>query len=573
MDYGDWYGAVWHLDRLTSAEPKRPGHWLARGKARAFLGQFAGAAADHTQAIELGEKGREIRLARYTAYAVLGQWERAAADFEAAGVGDCQELACLYLLADRIPAYKALCRRLLLQAEQKKGPTPPYRNPNTTLARACAVSSQCPVDLEQVATWVKRDLRENPRYYLARLNYRAGRFDEAIQDCQALLKGGSNMPATACYWLVLAMSHQHLGQTDEALQWLDKAVQWRDSPGAVPLWPLQLGDWLEFHVLHGEATALLANVKRIPTLVGHTAPVWQVVFSVDGSRLLSASHDHTLRLWDVTTGKELRCFRGHTNGINGAALSRDGRRVLSGGDDGTVRLWDTANGKELRRMEKAGKVTSLTFTPDGRRAVFCSYEGIVRLWDVDGWKEVRRFTVRDGLWGLTVCPRGRHVLVAGGYFAPDGKPQSILRLWDLDSGKEARHFEEAQSTGIWRIVFSPDGRQALSASTDGVVRLWDVGTGKVLRSFRGHVGEASSVAFAPDGRRALSGSFDGTVRLWDLSSGRELARRVAPEGGEIRSVAFCPEEDYALFGCASGVIRPWILPKAQPQGSPSQKKK
>jgi WD40 repeat protein len=205
--------------------------------------------------------------------------------------------------------------------------------------------------------------------------------------------------------------------------------------------------------------------------------------------------------------------------------------------------------------------------------VFCSYEGIVRLWDVDAWKELRHFTVHEGLWSLTVCPRGRQVLVAGGYFTPDGKPHSILQLWDLESGKEVCRFDEAHSTGIWRAVFSPDGRQALSASTDAVVRLWDVGTGKELRSFRGHAGEALSVAFAPDGRFGLSGGSDGMVRLWDLSSGKEQARQAAPQGGEIRSVAFSPEGDYVLFGCANGPIRPWRLPKAQPHGPPSPKKK
>jgi WD40 repeat protein len=44
-----------------------------------------------------------------------------------------------------------------------------------------------------------------------------------------------------------------------------------------------------------------------------------------------------------------------------------------------------------------------------------------------------------------------------------------------------------------------------------------VATGKELRTFRGHSDAVYSVAFLPDGRTALSGSSDGTLKLWDLT--------------------------------------------------------
>jgi len=57
----------------------------------------------------------------------------------------------------------------------------------------------------------------------------------------------------------------------------------------------------------------------------------------------------TIRLWDLETGQELRCFTGHTDIVYCLAFSRDGRRFLSGGHDKTVRLWDVNSGQELRR--------------------------------------------------------------------------------------------------------------------------------------------------------------------------------------------------------------------------------
>src|SRR5205085_1815027 len=70
-----------------------------------------------------------------------------------------------------------------------------------------------------------------------------------------------------------------------------------------------------------------------------------------GRPALSGCEDHTVRLWEVATGRELKCFRGHTAGVRAVAFSPDGRRALSGGKDGTVRLWDVETGKQLRQFD------------------------------------------------------------------------------------------------------------------------------------------------------------------------------------------------------------------------------
>ena len=96
-----------------------------------------------------------------------------------------------------------------------------------------------------------------------------------------------------------------------------------------------------------------------------------------------------------------------------------------------------------------------------------------------------------------------------------------LKLWDLASGKELRTFT-GHSGWVHSVAIAPDGRTALSGSTDKTLKLWDLASGKELRTFTGHSDTVRSVAIAPDGRTALSGSVDKTLKLWDLASGKEL---------------------------------------------------
>lgn len=106
---------------------------------------------------------------------------------------------------------------------------------------------------------------------------------------------------------------------------------------------------------------------------GHTATVWQAVWSHDGRSIASASEDKTVQVWDAVTGKQITVYRKHTEDVGAVAWSPDDKRIVSGSSDKTAQVWEVATGKTLvtYRGHPDG-VYSVAWSPDGKRIAFVS---------------------------------------------------------------------------------------------------------------------------------------------------------------------------------------------------------
>ena len=107
---------------------------------------------------------------------------------------------------------------------------------------------------------------------------------------------------------------------------------------------------LVLHSLTAEAEqpvkAVAAAEPQSPALhiprnrMTHDGRVHSVAYSPDGKTLASGSGDQTIKLWDVTTGKERATLKGHTGMVLSVAYSPDGKTLASGSPDKTIKLWD-----------------------------------------------------------------------------------------------------------------------------------------------------------------------------------------------------------------------------------------
>jgi hypothetical protein len=112
---------------------------------------------------------------------------------------------------------------------------------------------------------------------------------------------------------------------------------------------------------------------------GYQGYVFSVVFSPDGKRIAAA--DDPARIWDATTGKELKTLRGHGVRVISVAFSPNGKRLVTGSPDRTARVWDSSTGDELLTLRAGFSVAGVAFSPDGKSIAGGTQGRTIMLWD------------------------------------------------------------------------------------------------------------------------------------------------------------------------------------------------
>ena len=286
----------------------------------------------------------------------------------------------------------------------------------------------------------------------------------------------------------------------------------------------------------------------IATLTGHRGAISSVAFSVPGgATLASGSWDRTIRLWDPAKHEEITALEALGEGIMTVVFSPDGTNLVSGATDGTVLLRDLETGNAAG-LSGHGILSSMALSSDGVTLAMGYHDGTVRLWDA-----ARKVWIAN-LEGHTAGV-GTVSFSSDGATLASGSRDRTVRLWDVKTGEPAGTLE-AHNSDVTSVSFSPDGATLASAGgrNDATVRLWDVRTLAPVGSLEGHTSDVRSVSFSSDGALLASagGNDDKTVRLWNATT-QELIGTLEGHTGSVHAVAFSPDDPLLASGSRDGI--------------------
>jgi WD40 repeat protein/serine/threonine protein kinase len=321
----------------------------------------------------------------------------------------------------------------------------------------------------------------------------------------------------------------------------------------------------------------LGTIPENPEHVEHAGVISSVGLSADGHFLVSASWDHSIRVWDLPTKRHLATLHGHLAEVWSLAVSPDGRNLITGAKDGGVNLWpmnppqdqDVLAGgweplaispdgatlaaiKESKRslvlLNLATRETEQEFElqpndpqPPPGRAVAISADfrvlvqglprGKVKIWDTNTRKAVDLRVAERTVDFVALSPDGAS-LIAGSR----GRP---LQWWSLAEGSNLLKTIAAE-----RAVFSSDGHTLAAFERGNGVQMWDVTSHSLRTNFVITTPTGWVAALSPDGSILAStepiGDASNTIALWDTRSGRLIGTCVGHLQG-VWSVAFSPD--------------------------------
>lgn len=306
----------------------------------------------------------------------------------------------------------------------------------------------------------------------------------------------------------------------------------------------------------------VASGACVRCLVGQWDRIYGLALDQPARVLFSAGSDATIRVWDLDIPAcELR-EPTDTIAIGSVRFIDSGKRILSASDDRRVRIWNAATLETETCIEGHEKVVWTAVAHPFAPILFSvSEDGTLRSWSLDGVELCRHDAPGERFFGVAVSPDGAWLAASVG--EPDvGSRDVRVVIWHLPTGGAPSSWR-GPADRLPSIAFSPDGSLLAAASWDAKVYVWKVETGECVHELECETsGGVVGIAFHPDGDRLVASHVvGGGVSVIDLGH-VESIQRLEGHVQEVRRAAFTPSGEYLITGGDDDTLRLWRIDSA-----------
>ncbi|XP_034273866.1 striatin-3 isoform X4 [Pantherophis guttatus] len=323
------------------------------------------------------------------------------------------------------------------------------------------------------------------------------------------------------------------------------------------------------------------------TLRSHFDGVRALAFHPVEPVLVTASEDHTLKLWNLQKTvpakksasldvEPIYTFRAHIGPVLSLAISSNGEQCFSGGIDATIQWWnmpspnvdpyDTYEPNVLAGtlIAHTDAVWDLAYSGIKNHLLSCSADGSVRLWNppekvtcICTYNGNREYGIPTSVDFIGCDPAHMVTSFSTGntvIYDLETSQSLVMLSSQTDSGLQS-------SNHINRVVSHPTLPVTITAHEDRHIKFFDNKTGKMIHSMVAHLDAVTSLAVDPNGIYLMSGSHDCSIRLWNLDSKtcvQEITAHRKKLDESIYDVAFHPSKAYIASAGADALAKVFV---------------
>ncbi|KAG8560623.1 hypothetical protein GDO81_015050 [Engystomops pustulosus] len=323
------------------------------------------------------------------------------------------------------------------------------------------------------------------------------------------------------------------------------------------------------------------------TLRSHFDGVRALAFHPVEPVLVTASEDHTLKLWNLQKTvpakksasfdvEPIYTFRAHMGPVLSLVVSSNGEHCFSGGIDSTIQWWkmlspnvdpyDTYDPSVLSGtlVGHTDAVWSLSYSGVKDRLLSCSADGTVRLWNPP--ESVPCIGTYNGNKEHGI-PTSVDFIGCDPAHAVASFTSGCIVIYDLETSQSLLQLSPPSDSSIPfsghinKVVSHPTLPVTIAAYEDRQIKFFDNKSGKTIHAMVAHLDAVTSLAVDPNGIYLMSGSHDSSIRLWNLDSKtcvQEITAHRKKLDESIYDVAFHPSKAFIASAGADALAKVFV---------------